>query len=41
MDSFLPRFKNILFLATLLIAQTVGLAVQVRRPIESGDATRG
>ncbi len=37
MDSFFPRFKNVLFLITLLLAQTVGLAIQVRRPVETGE----
>ncbi len=32
MDSFLSRFKNSLVLVALLLLQTVGLAVQVRRP---------
>ena len=38
MDSFLIRFKNSLVLITLLLVQTVGLAIQVRRPVESGVA---
>lgn len=36
MDSFFPRFKNALVLVLLLLAQAVGLAVQIRRPVESG-----
>jgi rod shape-determining protein MreC len=32
MDSFFSRFKNSLVLVALLVVQTVGLAVQVRRP---------
>ena len=32
MDSFYSRFKNPLFLLLLLVAQTLGLAVQVQRP---------
>ncbi len=32
MESFFSRFKNPLFLLLLLVAQTVGLAVQVQRP---------
>lgn len=38
MDSFFARFKNSLVLIVLLIAQTIALAIQVRRPIESGAA---
>ncbi len=36
MDSFFPRFKNALVLVLLLLAQAIGLAVQIRRPVESG-----
>lgn len=36
MDSFLPRFKNILVLVGLLLLQAIGLAVQIRRPVEQG-----
>src|SRR5271155_777578 len=36
MESFVPRFKNVLVLVAILLAQTIGLAVQVRRPVESG-----
>ena len=36
MDSFFVRFKNPLVLVLLLLAQTIGLAVQVRRPVERG-----
>ncbi len=36
MDSFFTRFKNALVLVALLLAQTVGLAIQVRRPVETG-----
>src|ERR1700678_1288032 len=36
MESFLTRFKNVLVLVAILLAQTIGLAVQVRRPVESG-----
>jgi len=32
MDSFLFRFRNSLVLVLLLVAQTIGLAIQVRRP---------
>ena len=38
MDSFFARFKNALVLIALLLAQTIALAIQVRRPIESGVA---
>jgi len=38
MDSFFARFKNSLVLIALLLAQTIGLAIQVRRPIASGAA---
>jgi rod shape-determining protein MreC len=33
MESFFTRFKNALVLIVVLLAQTVGLAVQVRRPV--------
>jgi rod shape-determining protein MreC len=33
MDSFFLRYKNPLVLITLLLAQAIGLAVQVRRPV--------
>jgi rod shape-determining protein MreC len=36
MESFFIRFKNVLVLVTVLLAQTIGLAIQVRRPVESG-----
>src|ERR1700712_1318791 len=36
MESFFTRFKNVLALAAILPAQTIGLAVQVRRPVEAG-----
>lgn len=36
MESFFIRFKNVLVLVTVLLAQTIGLAVQVRRPVEGG-----
>ena len=32
MDSFLYRYKNLLVLVSILVAQIVGLAVQIRRP---------
>ncbi len=38
MDSFLDRYKNALVLIVLLLAQIIALAIQVRRPIESGAA---
>jgi rod shape-determining protein MreC len=36
MESFFTRFKNVLVLVAILLAQTIGLAVQVRRPVEPG-----
>lgn len=33
MESFFVRFKNVLFLIAVLLAQTIGLAVQVRRAV--------
>jgi len=36
MESFFVRFKNILVLVAVLLAQTISLAIQVRRPVESG-----
>jgi rod shape-determining protein MreC len=35
MDSFFTRYKNSLVLIAVLLAQTIGLAIQVRRPVES------
>ena len=35
MDSFFTRYKNSLVLIVVLLAQTIGLAIQVRRPVES------
>ncbi len=34
MESFFTRFKNVLVLVAILLAQTIGLAVQVRRPLD-------
>ena len=36
MESFFSRFKNVLVLVAVLFAQTIGLAIQVRRPAEFG-----
>jgi rod shape-determining protein MreC len=36
MESFFTRYRNVLVLVAILLAQTIGLAVQVRRPVESG-----
>jgi rod shape-determining protein MreC len=36
MESFFTRYKNVLVLVGVLLAQTIALAIQVRRPIESG-----
>ncbi len=33
MESFFTRFKNVLVLIAVLLAQTIGLAIQVRRPV--------
>ena len=33
MESFFARFKNALVLIAVLLAQTIGLAIQVRRPV--------
>ncbi len=38
MDSFFFRFKNSLVLVALLLLQTIGLAIQVRRPAASTTA---
>ena len=35
MDSFFTRYKNSLVLIAVLLAQTIGLAIQVRRPTDS------
>src|SRR5271165_5957055 len=37
MDTFLGRYKNLIVLAAILFAQIIGLAVQVRRPAQSGE----
>ncbi len=36
MESFLTRYKNVLVLVTVLLVQTIALAVQVKRPVEAG-----
>jgi rod shape-determining protein MreC len=36
MESFFTRFRNVLVLVAVLLAQTIGLAIQVRRPVETG-----
>jgi rod shape-determining protein MreC len=36
MESFFSRFKNVLVLVVVLLAQTIGLAIQIRRPAELG-----
>jgi rod shape-determining protein MreC len=41
MESFFVRFKNVLVLVAVLLMQTIGLAIQVRRPIESGAPDGG
>src|ERR1700761_4233102 len=41
MESFFTRFKNVLILVAVLFAQTIGLAIQVRRPVESGTPDGG
>ena len=37
METILGRFRNLIFLAAILFAQVVGLAVQVKRPAQQGD----
>ena len=41
MESFVTRYKNVLVLVAILLAQTIGLAVQVRRPVEPGAPDGG
>ncbi len=41
MESFFTRFKNVLVLVAVLLAQTIALAIQVRRPLESGAPDGG
>jgi rod shape-determining protein MreC len=41
MEPFFTRFKNVLVLVAILMAQTIGLAIQVRRPVESGAPDAG
>jgi len=41
MESFFTRFKNVLVLVAILLAQTIGLAVQVRRPVDSATPDGG
>src|SRR3981081_511402 len=36
MESFFTRFKNVLVLVAILLAQTIGLAIPVRRPVARG-----
>jgi rod shape-determining protein MreC len=36
MESFFSRYKNVLVLVTVLLVQTIALAIQVKRPVESG-----
>jgi rod shape-determining protein MreC len=36
MESFFTRFKNVLILVVVLLAQTIALAIQIRRPAEVG-----
>lgn len=36
MESFFVRYKNVLVLVAVLLVQTIALAIQVRRPVESG-----
>ena len=37
MDTFLGRYRNLIFLAAILFAQIVALAIQVRRPTDEGE----
>jgi rod shape-determining protein MreC len=37
MDTILGRFRNLIFLAAILFAQIVGLAVQIKSPTGQGD----
>lgn len=37
MDTFFGRFKNVVFLAAIVFAQVIGLAVQVKRASQEGD----
>jgi rod shape-determining protein MreC len=41
MESFFVRFKNPLILVAVLLLQTIGLAVQVRRPVAPGIVDTG
>jgi rod shape-determining protein MreC len=36
MESFFTRYKNVLVLVTVLLVQTIALAIQVKRPVEAG-----
>jgi rod shape-determining protein MreC len=36
MESFYSRYKNVLVLVTVLLVQTIALAIQVKRPVEAG-----
>jgi rod shape-determining protein MreC len=36
MESFFTRYKNVLVLVTVLLMQTISLAIQVKRPVETG-----
>jgi rod shape-determining protein MreC len=35
MESFFTRYKNVLVLVTVLLMQTISLAIQVKRPVET------
>lgn len=41
MESFYSRYRNVLVLVAVLLAQIIGLAVQVRRPSLAPNATKG
>ncbi len=41
MESFYSRYRNVLLLVAILLAQIIGLAVQVRRPSAAGSGDTG
>jgi rod shape-determining protein MreC len=40
MESFLSRYRNLIVLLALLVAQVIGLAVQVRKPATTAAGPR-
>ena len=41
MESFFSRYRNLIVLLAVLLAQVIGLAVQVRKPLTAGPGAAG